>query len=319
MLRSLIYSFIFFSTTITTILSSSIPEQSTAKYLPEEFFVNQRLLSWTTSFDVESKELKLGYVHRRFLSLAIQYDFYDVQEKLQATARQRFFSFGSLFDITDVDENTLGTVEERIFTFFPTFTIVSPTGQILADASLNFWGTTYTLTSPLIPNSEPIATLSRPFINWWGIDNWTVKILKPEVFNENNIDPRLFVVVMAFQTDRDTWAAQKKNKAFSDSNPFEQNKFLEQLGNLQNELERVADKLEEITPSIEDFEKATALVESYLAKETSPDAQSIKLDDSWFVTFYNKLIQLIDGDQMTIQEKAALHQLLQERLNRAQE
>lgn len=150
-LFTLVFTLCFFSLNATLIQET-----------PREFFVKQHWLSWTTSFDIETDQLKLGTVHRKFLSLSpVRYDFYDYTENLQASATMRWFSWGATFDVVDAVNAPIGTVEQRLFSFFPTFEIHSPQGNVLGIAKMNFWGTTYTIRDPV--TQEPFATLWRPF------------------------------------------------------------------------------------------------------------------------------------------------------------
>ncbi len=171
--------------------------------VPEQFFINERVFSWTTSFDIETSRWKIGTVHRRFFSLHTQYDFYDFEEQFQATAQDRFWAFGVIFDVTDKEGKLLGSVQERLLTFFPTFEIVSPSGEILAVAEMNLLGTTYSIKET--NTSQEVATLSRSFFRLK--DNWSVTIVNAELFKKARIDPRLFITLMAFQTDRDYWSS----------------------------------------------------------------------------------------------------------------
>ena len=171
--------------------------------------MTQRWLSWTTTFDIETDQMKLGTVHRKFFSLSpVRYDFYDYAENLQAYATMRWFSWGATFDVADAKDQPIGTVEQRIFTFFPTFDIISPQGHILATAKMNFWGTTYSIKDPV--SQEEMATLWRPFLRLK--DNWLVTLTNPELYAQRQIDPRLFILVMAFQTDREAWAAERERR-----------------------------------------------------------------------------------------------------------
>lgn len=174
--------------------------------VPDRFFVQQRYLSWTTTFDIDTDQLKLGTVSRRLLSLMVQYDFYDYKELLQATATQRFFSLGVIFDLTDATNHPIGSVQEKIFTFFPSFEIHSPSGEILAVATMNLWGTSFSIVDPV--TSQEMATLYRSFFRLK--DDWTVDIINRELFSKKGIDPRLFITVMAFQTDAEMWECAQR-------------------------------------------------------------------------------------------------------------
>ena len=201
-LFSLFSAFIFnFHLRAETAETAQDVEAEQAFVIPEVFFVTQHWFSFTNTFDINSPYTKLGTLHRRLFSLTVQYDFYDIQNELQSSARMRFFTFGAIFDVTDKLEGILGTVEQKLFCFFPTFELFSPERYSLAIAKMNFWGTKYTLSDPR--TSEPIAEMSRPFFRFK--DDWTVTLAYPGILKEKNIDPRLFMVVIAYQTDRDYW------------------------------------------------------------------------------------------------------------------
>lgn len=63
--------------------------------LPTEFTVSERWLSWSSDFDVETKQYKLGYLHRKILSWTLEYDFYSYNDQLEAKAKARWFSWGA--------------------------------------------------------------------------------------------------------------------------------------------------------------------------------------------------------------------------------
>jgi uncharacterized protein YxjI len=176
--------------------------------LPEEFYVTQRWVSLTTGFDIETPERRLGTVFRRFFSMRTSYDFYDTQENLLASARMRWLSFGAVFDVFEgPSEKPIGRVEEHIFTWFPKFTIFSPADEKLAVAEMNFWGTSYEVVDPV--SNQVMAKLERAFFRLK--DDWKVTIQRPDLFVQKGMDPRLFVTVMAFQTDTDHWRSHQVN------------------------------------------------------------------------------------------------------------
>ncbi len=176
--------------------------------IPDEFYVTQRWISLTTGFDIETPTRRLGTVYRRFFSLTTSYDFYDTAEQHLATASMRWFSFGAVFDVTEASTDKLiGRVEEHIFTWFPKFSIFSPMEEKLAVAEMNFWGTKYEVTDPA--TGEMMALMERAFFRLK--DDWKVTILRPDLFQGKNIDPRLFITVMAFQTDSDHWREQSES------------------------------------------------------------------------------------------------------------
>lgn len=224
-------------------LSSKLYPFST---LPDEFTVTQRWLSLTLTFDIESNLDYIGSVQRKFLSLRTEYNFYDAQHALQAKAKARLISFGYVFDVVDALEQPLGRVEEYIFTLFPKFDIISNENQTLAVAEQNLWGTKFTLKDPV--TQEELAQMTRPFIRFK--DNWTVTITNPSLFKSKNIDPRLFITVMAFQTDAD------RSKGLSLSSNVDAT---------------VETSLNHETPTEEDFQRVALHAEDLLNHEDSSD------------------------------------------------
>jgi uncharacterized protein YxjI len=176
----------------STFLAAELPYP-----LPNQFKITQRWLSLTNDFDVETEQYKFGYVHRELLSLTLNYGFYDIYDHLEARAVARFFSLGFTFDVFDDLGQPLGIVQEKVLSFYPTFDILSPTGEILANATTNFWGTEFVLTDPI--THQPMVTLTRSFFRLK--DDWNVSITNPSLFYQRHIDPRLFILVVVFQSD----------------------------------------------------------------------------------------------------------------------
>lgn len=146
---------------------------------------------------MSTDERKLGTLYRRVLSLNTKYDFYDIKNKLIATADSHFLSFGAHLDIYDENQTLLGTVEEKIFTWFPSFEIFSPDGVRLAKATMNFWGTTFTLQDPR--SNRVLAEMSRDFLRLRNY--WTIDIKDLDSVKERHIDARLLLTVLAVQGD----------------------------------------------------------------------------------------------------------------------
>lgn len=283
--------------------------------IPRQFFVKQHWLSWTTAFDIETTDLKLGTVHRKFLSLSpLRYDFFDVQENLQASASMRWFSWGATFDVTDNYEQLIGTVEQRVFAFFPTFDILSPIGTVLAVAKLNFWGTTYTLSDPA--TRQNMATFSRPFFRFK--DNWTATITDPELFYQKLIDPRLFVLVMAFQTDRDFWAAEARRRQ-QQSYMFPQACYEEPSQDLmialRTDLQECRQNLKAAFGDVVSTEADAARMDEEAAKKLN-DVDAIFASEGERLAYGFAILKpLLDSDAYTPAEKNALLKLFENRIS----
>ena len=176
--------------------------------VPNEFSVTEHWISLTTSFDIETKTHKLGTLYRKFFSFLLTYEFFDPFDNKMATARSRFFSFTAHFDIYDRNDKLLGVAEEKIFTFFPAFDIyASDASTKLARASMNFWGTTFTIYDP-VTNLE-MATMHRSFFRLKN--DWNITITNRELFERKHIDFRVLMTVLAFQGDRENWEKDRRD------------------------------------------------------------------------------------------------------------
>lgn len=177
-----------------------------ATQLPDHFYVEQHWFSLTNAFTIKTKQKSLGTVYRKLLTLHLQYDFNDPDEKLVATAQARFFSLGAIFDVTDAEGTYLGRIDEYIFTFFPKFDILSPDEKIVANAEMNIWGTLYTFRDEA--DDHVIATMHRDFIRLK--DDWSVTIHDQSAFGPGKIDPKVMIVLAAFQSDVEAWSQQNQ-------------------------------------------------------------------------------------------------------------
>lgn len=304
--------------------------------LPDEFTVTQHWFSWTTAFTIGTKDMKMGTVHSKFFSLSwIQYDFYDNDEKLQASGKMRWFSWGATFDVTDAEEQSLGRVEKKFTWFFPTFHFISNTEQILAEACLNFWGTTFTVIDPV--SQQTIATMHRNFLRLK--DDWTVNIINRDLFVQNGLDPRFFVIVMAFQSDDEAWNRQQHNKNNNIAlvlggnvrkSDFESKMtFIKELKTskskkpVEDQVEGLRILLNEyshilpvIEPSEEDFESVDKAVTAKMEKENTV-AEENESEFTYLERGFMMLLPMLDSDELSASQKNALFKMLDHRLNQA--
>ncbi len=256
--------------------------------LPQEFYIVQRWISLTLAFDIKSSNGKLGTVYRKFWSLGKEYDFYDNTEKMRARAKSRLLSFCYVFDVTDEADIPIGRVEQRFFTLFPTFDLIAAHNEVLAVAKMNFWGTTYTLKDPL--SKAEIATLSRSFFRFK--DDWTVNITRPDIFISKRIDPRLFITVVAFQTDHEN---DQRYYSHNTSLPPMSSNYKVDLGWDST-----------VEPQEEDFEAIVQLTEEGVDLDEEDELLSARL--------LQNLTALIHNNELTPGQKSALSILLQEKL-----
>lgn len=176
--------------------------------IPDEMYIKEHWISLTTSYDIETKTRKLGTLYRKFFSLLLTYEFFDPFDNKLAYARSKFFSLTAHFDVYDNYENFIGSADEKLFAFFPTFDIYGADGYTkLAKASMNFWGTTFTIYDPV--TDREMATLYRPFFRLKN--DWTFNITNRALFNKKGIDSRVLMTVIAFQGDREYWENNNQN------------------------------------------------------------------------------------------------------------
>lgn len=293
--------------------------------IPSQFFVKQHWISLTNTFDIETNDRKFGTIHRKLLSWTPQYQFFDVYDQLQATAKMRFFSFGATFDIFDLYERPLGRVDERILTFFSTFDLYRSDGYHAAKAKLNFWGTKYTVSDP--HTGATIATLGRSFFRLK--DDWTVNIVNPSLFFEKQIDPRMFILVMAFQTDRDYWKSQREREERARLYSFKQLSKVtpdtliihQKLEDQRSLLETYREDYQGVEPSDEEVENLEMLAEKIL-EEAEPNETHLEEPISVELAQVqalergiSTLLPLFESEELTRGEKSALFMLMDQRLH----
>lgn len=238
--------------------------------LDNKMYLTEHYLSYTTSFDVSTDERKLGTLYRRVLSLNTVYDFYDIKNKLIATAQSHFFSFGAHLDIFDDNKVLLGTVEEKVFTWFPSFDIYSPDGVRLASATMNFWGTTFILYDGR--STRELAKMSR---NFFRLRNaWTIDIKDLDRAKEQHIDARLLLTVLAVQGDieyLEQYRNRERDRAISDSGSFNRYPQARRLTATDAPQETIADSMKPLRSKFTDFLKK----EAELKDVAMPDAQQL--------------------------------------------
>lgn len=281
--------------------------------LPNTLYLKQHWISYSTSFDVETKNNKLGTLSRRVLSLLLTYDFYDKDGRVLTTSTGRFFSLSAHFDVYDVNKTLLGSVEEHIFTFLPTFSIYSITEEKLAQAEMNFWGTAFTIYDA--ENGEAIAVMSRSFVR---IKNdWTIRFKNKSLLQSKNISAELFLTVLAFQADSEYWEQQNSSSKLSSHSNGTSAK--EQEISIEKSLrEKIA--LAGNDENLNDVALMDAsLLDALVVKLDQDYAQQLNasenLDEIEKVNrFVDFCLDLVKSNKVSREEKKAILYLLQERI-----
>jgi hypothetical protein len=269
--------------------------------VPDEFYVTQHWISNTSSFDVETKDKKMGALYRRWFSILLSYDFYDSADDLIATATARFFSIGAHFDIYDDEKHLLGMVEELIFTLLPSFEIHSSESIKLATAEMNVWGTEFMIYDAI--THEEIALMSRPFFRLKN--DWTISIINKALLTAKNIDVRLFMTVIAFQGDTEEWG-KYKNMLGSTLSPN-----IIHVQHIKNQLKHLSKEQHLDDMALPD----TAYLEE-IAKKTSKNVQTNlnMTDEERFNDFIQYCFSQVQAAHVPPIEKKAILYLLKKRL-----
>jgi len=308
-MKKITCTFLFFISCFTNAYALSVDE------LPNDMLLTQHWISYTTSFDIETKTRKIGSLYRRLFSIPLKYDFYDDKNNLLTTARLRFFSITAHLDVFDANKSPLGAVKEKIFTFLPCFTIYAPDGEKLAHAEFNFWGTQVTVSDAR--TDTPIAIMSRPFFR---IKNdWAIKLKHKVLLTERNIDPSLLLTVLAFQSDREYWEQQEQNNN-NNSNPRNYAAQQHEVKSTHKEkITAISHQYEGELHDVEllqqpELEALTLSLEQAYQAQVNPalSSSSAHARVDAFVTF---CLDLIHSENTTNSTKKAMLYLLEQRFN----
>jgi uncharacterized protein YxjI len=303
-------------------LSQSSLMAASLEQLPEKFFVKERWISWTTSFDIQTDSEKLGSIHRKWISLTPEYHLKNPQGEFLAKGKMRFFSFNSVFDVEDENGQMLGQVVEKFFSLYPTFYLTDPSGKKLAKAELNFWGTQYTLSDP--NDGHFIATISRHFFRWKN--DWTVSVLDANAISENGIHPSLFLIIMAYQVDREYLMAQraaeeeKHKKQRDDTYSYQVNEKKDQLlRSLATKLDAYKESFSKVELQEEDFSNAALFAENEEENRRVDTSLSQEEEQDPNMQVLQKMegfVDMLSSEKLSREEKAALHMMLEDRLEK---
>lgn len=174
--------------------------------LPARFKVRERVLSWTTTFDIMDDSRTYGVVAEKLLSLTRSFTYTDASGACVAQARQRLLSWGSHVDVTDCQGRAVGSIKEEVlkslFKVHTTYAILDAGGRELAKSTKVDWiGTQVTLTA----GGRTVAELKRAWLQWFR-DTWEVQVVDPAA-----VDPRLIVMIGAYKTSVDN-ARRRESK-----------------------------------------------------------------------------------------------------------
>jgi uncharacterized protein YxjI len=275
----------------------------TLEEIPDHFEVHQHWISLTSAFDIKSDKQLIGTLYRKFLSFLLTYEFYDAQETKQAIAKARVLSVSANFEIYDTKDHLLGIARERFFSFFSAFDILGPDNTMQATATMNLWGTEFTIIDPI--TKQVIGVMTRPFIRFKN--DWTINIQNRQLIEEKNIDPNVLLTVLAFQGDQENWKNSKNIKpAYLQKSKL----FLNQIDSIAEEL-----GLSVMTDLPKDFPIETFAnqleQDFYQAQGENFTLLSSQEQMQRFETHFSQLLQ---SDKLNQEEKQALVFLIKNRI-----
>ncbi len=286
--------------------------------IPDELYITEHWISLTTGYDIGTKTQKLGTLYRKFFSFLLTYEFFDPFDNKLAYARSKFFSLTAHFDVYDNYENLLGAADEKLFAFFPTFDIYAQDGYTkLATATMNFWGTTFTIYDPV--TDKEMATLYRSFFRLKN--DWTFNITNRNLFNQKGIDSRVLMTVIAFQGDREYWESNNQNYLRSAANKSVQSHEVssDQIAILLDKISVVSKQegLENIkTPDPKTMEAVASELENNYQKTSGAELRS-QTNQEKLAAFTDYCLHFAQSNTLSAEKKKTILFLLKVRLESA--
>jgi hypothetical protein len=168
---------------------------------PLEFNVHQQDYTFSTVFEMNSKERNLGSVVKSSLRVRTNYDLYDSKGKSEATGICRILTLGAIYswareiDLYDTNEKYIGMIDGQAVTGSGAkFSIYDAVGNRTGIAYLDNNSSSFTILNPKNERLH-LAKFKRNFIKD-TIDNWDVTVYEKEA-----LDLRAVKIFAAFAVD----------------------------------------------------------------------------------------------------------------------
>lgn len=168
-------------------------------HVPNQFRIEERAMSYPTSFRLKTSSGDFGIVSKRFLSASDTYDWKDPAGRLVAVGKRAMFSWGGLVEVYDEKGSKVGTVKEQVaqnlLSIDTTYSISDANGNKLAESIKYEW---LTVTDIKLQDAKGgvIIQIKRPATVMGDV--WDVNI-----YQHSQVDPRLVVMIAVFKTDSD--------------------------------------------------------------------------------------------------------------------
>lgn len=163
-------------------------DQTDIQTKSNSFSMNQKLLTIGTDMEISTG----GRVEERTLSWGNEFEYFDENGKLIATAKEEVFSLGVVINITDEKGIKIGSVEQEVlesmFSVYSIYSIKDASGKVIAKSDkLDF----FTTSVEIEDNDGGLISMDKEYFSIG--DSWSISI-------NSNIDKRLVIFIPSFIT-----------------------------------------------------------------------------------------------------------------------
>jgi uncharacterized protein YxjI len=197
---------------ILAVAPGAAPSQAPA--LPRSFRIDEKVLSWTTSFRLrdESKQHALGEITKKLFSWTTTFTYKDASGNVVALAHAKLFSWGTQIVVEDEAGRKIGTIKENVlkslFKVHTVYSILDGADKEVAVSEKTDWITTNFEIHD--KNGRLVAKMHRGFFNVFA-DHWDVQL-----GDSGAVDSRVTVMIAAYKTDVDNQRRAEESKKNDD-------------------------------------------------------------------------------------------------------
>lgn len=192
---------------------SSAPTEQTSevkKEIPEEFFINEKLLTIGHDFWITNKNREnFGKIEQRVVSIGKKFEYFDNTGNLDVVAKAKFLTLYTNIIVDDSNGNRIGRIEEEIIetigSFFDgnnVYSLYDSNDKIIgkSKASILFKNSVEIYDM----NDKLVAVFHKPAIQF--SDRWRCEI------KDYSIDKRLIMFVPVYISSKSSSSSSSKSK-----------------------------------------------------------------------------------------------------------
>ncbi len=178
--------------------SSFAMSQTNEVEMAKEFNVKQLWLSNNFFYTIKKDERTIGNLVQRDSKYPLMYELFDAQNKRLTSVDYLYNNQNDHFDIYDDNHQLLGSTDEYLNQFFPAFNIYFPGSTApVAEAKMNFWGTTFSIYDT--ETGKKMAEMTRSYFR--QSNYWNFRVTNNHIFDAKNFPPKLWMTIIAIQAD----------------------------------------------------------------------------------------------------------------------